>query len=296
MTVAFEPYPMSAVDSLTDAGESTTTEAFGPVLIVDVTTAQTVVERAVRTVGRGAADCYAFGLQLDGGCVLEQGGRQVQLRPDDLAIYDTARPHRLQLDDAARIALAVFPRALVRLPEKCLAQLMAVRLPGDNGVGALVATLMRGLAGEMSSANPLVAAHVGDAVVDLVTAVLAAQLPAPHRGRRGHRALAAAALHYIDNHLQDADLCAKVIADAHFVSVRCLQEAFEGEGMSVSALIRSRRMHRCRRDLVDPRCQHLSIAHIGHRWGFPDPAHFSRLFRSAYGHSPRQFRKDHLGT
>lgn len=296
MTVAFEPDPMTVADSQAEPGESTAPAAFGPVLIVDVTTSQTVVDHAVRTVGRGAAECYAFGLQLDGGCVLEQGGREVYLRPDDLAIYDTARPHRLQLDDAARLALAVFPRALVRLPEKWLAELMAVRLPGDSGVGALVATLLRGLAGEMSSANPLVAAHVGDGVVDLVTAVLATQMPAPHRGRRGHRALAAAALHYIDNHLQDADLCGKVVADAHFVSVRCLQEAFEGEGMSVSALIRSRRMQRCRRDLVDPRCQHLSIAHIGHRWGFPDPAHFSRLFRSAYGHSPRQFRKDHLGT
>lgn len=29
---------------------------------------------------------------------------------------------------------------------------------------------------------------------------------------------------------------------------------------------------------------------IGARWGYPDPAHFSRLFKSAYGVGPRDYR------
>ena len=31
------------------------------------------------------------------------------------------------------------------------------------------------------------------------------------------------------------------------------------------------------------------MAAIGARWGYPDPAHFSRLFKSVYGVSPRDY-------
>ena len=32
------------------------------------------------------------------------------------------------------------------------------------------------------------------------------------------------------------------------------------------------------------------MAAIGARWGYPDPAHFSRLFKAAYGVGPRDYR------
>ncbi|MEV8610809.1 helix-turn-helix domain-containing protein [Amycolatopsis sp. NPDC051373] len=38
--------------------------------------------------------------------------------------------------------------------------------------------------------------------------------------------------------------------------------------------------------------RHVPIAAIGRRWGFSDAAHFSRLFRSTYGRSPREYRHD----
>jgi AraC-like DNA-binding protein len=37
------------------------------------------------------------------------------------------------------------------------------------------------------------------------------------------------------------------------------------------------------------------ISAIAARWGFPDPAHFSRLFKATYGRSPRQFRREGQG-
>jgi AraC-like DNA-binding protein len=66
--------------------------------------------------------------------------------------------------------------------------------------------------------------------------------------------------------------------------------------MSVSALIRSRRLERCRRDLVDPLLADVPLAVIGQRWGFSDAPHFSRLFRAAFGESPRDYRKGHMAA
>jgi AraC-like DNA-binding protein len=35
----------------------------------------------------------------------------------------------------------------------------------------------------------------------------------------------------------------------------------------------------------------MSISAIASRWGLPSAPHFSRLFRDAYGCSPREFRR-----
>jgi AraC-like DNA-binding protein len=55
----------------------------------------------------------------------------------------------------------------------------------------------------------------------------------------------------------------------------------------VSAWIRRRRLEACRHDLVQTS---RAVSAIGARWGLPDAAHFSRLFRAAYGSSPREYR------
>ena len=66
---------------------------------------------------------------------------------------------------------------------------------------------------------------------------------------------------------------------------------FETEGLSVCDFIRSARLERCRRDLIDPAFADQPISSIASRWGLSSPPHFSRLFRKSYGCSPRQFRR-----
>ena len=60
--------------------------------------------------------------------------------------------------------------------------------------------------------------------------------------------------------------------------------------------IRSARLDRCRRDLLDPAFADQPISAIASRWGLPSAPHFSRLFRQAYGCSPREFRRTGRGA
>jgi AraC-like DNA-binding protein len=287
--------PLRARRDATDGAFTGSVEStsLGSVVLADVRTSCAVVERTPNLIRHADPELYKFGLQVSGNCVIEQNGRQAHLRPGDLAIYDTSRPYRLRCGDDFRMTIAMFPRSLVRLPENHITDLTAVRLAGDSGLASLIAPLMRGLSADLSPTCPVIASHLGDAVIDLVTAAFAQQMQRHlvTDAEAGHRSLVTRAAKFIDDHLADADLCSKTIAEAHFVSVRLLQKSFESAGISVSSLIRERRLERCRRDLADPLCRHVSIAHIGHRWGFPDAAHFSRLFRSVYGASPREFRK-----
>lgn len=289
----FVPLRARRADDVTGFSGEVDSAMLGSVMLAEVSASHALVERTPRLIRSDDPELYKFGLQVSGTSLIEQDDRRASLRPGDLAIYDTSRPYRITFSDDFRMTVAMFPRALVRLPAQQMAAMTAVRLAGDNGLGALIAPLMKGIGAELNASRPVIATHLGDAVVDLVTAAFAQQLDRPldPDSPASYRTLVTRVRTFVDERLPDPALTSKAVADAHFVSVRYLQKVFATEGMSVSTLIRTRRLERCRRDLVDRTCEHLSIAQIGCRWGFPDAAHFSRLFRATYGLSPREFRK-----
>ena len=94
----------------------------------------------------------------------------------------------------------------------------------------------------------------------------------------------------IEAKLSDPRLGPDEVARACFISKRYLHKLFESEGLSVCDWIRAARLDRCRRDLQDPTLAAETILSIASRWGLPSSAHFSRLFRAAYGCSPREYR------
>ncbi|MBL1097714.1 helix-turn-helix domain-containing protein [Streptomyces sp. 205] len=101
---------------------------------------------------------------------------------------------------------------------------------------------------------------------------------------------------YVDRHLGDPGLGPDTIAAAHRMSVRSLHKLFEGEGITVSRLIQRRRLRECARDLAQGDIGERTVSGVARRWGFTNPAHFSRLFRDAYGMSPSQWRDTRAGA
>ena len=269
-----------------------TSADLGQVTLADVTASRALVERTPRLIRQGDPELYKFGLQVAGTCVVEQAGRQAFLRPGDFAIYDTSRPYQVSFSDDFRMTVAMFPRRMVHLPASQMASLTAVRLAGDSGLGTLLTPLMRGLTQEMDTTGGVIADHVGDALVHLVTAAFAQQLAErlPEDSPSAQRRLMIQVRRFIEGNLADPDLSSRTVAAAHFVSLRQLQKLFAAEGESVTSIIRAQRLDCCRRDLADPRLAQEPIASVGARWGFPDAAHFSRLFRATFGVSPREFR------
>ncbi|MEO3829549.1 helix-turn-helix domain-containing protein [Actinomadura sp. B10D3] len=107
-----------------------------------------------------------------------------------------------------------------------------------------------------------------------------------------HSSLVAQIHAFVQTNLGDRNLTPASIAAAHHISLRYLHKLFQQEGHTVAAWIRERRLERCRRDLADPRLAARPIHAIAARWGFTSAAHFSQAFRSSYGLSPRQFRRE----
>ena len=63
---------------------------------------------------------------------------------------------------------------------------------------------------------------------------------------------------------------------------------------SIERYINERRLQRCRRALEDSRQDHRSIGEIAFKWGFSDLSHFSRRFKTRFGMSPSDYRREAL--
>jgi AraC-like DNA-binding protein len=249
---------------------------------------------ATRTGGhvrRSNLDVCKIDVLASGRGVVRQDGREADLRPGDLTLVDLARPARWAMTPA-RVVAVVFPRALLPLRQEELARLTAVRIPGDQGLGALVSSLARQLVGHLDDRGTTDATRLGTALLDLLTVALAARLQRPRQAPPDsqRRVLLQRVHAFVEQRLGDPRLTPDAIAAAHHVSVRYLYKLFESEPTGVAGHVRRRRLERCRRDLLDPALRARPVSAIAARWGLPNAAHFSRAFREAYGMAPAAYR------
>jgi AraC-like DNA-binding protein len=271
----------------------------GSLRLIEVLAEPHTARRTPRLVKAAPAGCYKIGLQLRGTSVLIQDGREARLTPGDFALYDTDRPYTLAFSDPHRMLVLLFPRDLLGLPQARLAGLTATRLPGEaGGLATLIGPFlgqMADLLGEVDARGPGVGIRLADNVLDLLGTVLTERLDcAPPDPDAAHRALMLHITSFIEEHLGNADLAPAQIAAAHHISLRQLHKLFHASGATVAGWIRQRRLEHCGHDLRDPRCAARPVAAVGARWGYPDPAHFSRLFKASYGIGPRDYRASHL--
>jgi AraC-like DNA-binding protein len=228
-------------------------------------------------------------MQVRGGCVIEQDGRQARIGPGDLCGYHSSRPFALRPEGPVEFVMATLSRELLGSRAQSICSLTATRIAGDSGLATLTGPFLARLVDALDSGR-VRPEHAGvvDGVVDLVCGLFAERMGSQERP---NAVLLAGIKAYIEQHLGRPGLVPDEIARANHISTRYLHRLFEGEGLTVSEWIRDQRVERCRRDLRDPLLRHDSILSIATRWGLPNPAHFSRVYRTAYGHSPREERR-----
>jgi AraC-like DNA-binding protein len=253
------------------------------------------VVRTAELIRRSDPEVYQINYFLGGKGALSLGEGETVLRAGDLVVMDSSCPYRgdVQADPGSWSHLAVqFPRGLLPLPEKSVQGLLAVPIDGRCGMGGVFARWLSDLsarAGEFTSAEiPTLASVTLDLFGSVVARCLDAEDAMSPDARR--RALQARIHDFIQQRLADPDLTPEAIAAAHDISTRYLYKLFHEQGLTVAGWIRECRLERCCRDLTDPRFSSRSIQAIASRWGFIDKAHFSRVFRAAYGMSPRDYR------
>lgn len=256
-----------------------TEHRIGPVGAYRVTSDASVIRRSARGIAAFDPEQFLVATAVRGTQRIEQGGRSVVFTRGELSSWDSSHPFSVTHTDAFDLLLMVVPRALLGPRRDAICAQTAGRLDGSLA-GPFFAQVWAALdAGGVGSPE-----DVAEAIVALVRALH----PAAHAAvRLPGGALLPQIKAYIDAHLGDLELGPERIARAHFISTRYLHKRFSGEGVSVSEYIRLRRLEMCRRDLL---ATHEPVSLIARRWGLVNPAHFSRVFRAAYGVTPSELR------
>ncbi|GGV72979.1 AraC family transcriptional regulator [Streptomyces longisporoflavus] len=291
---AMVPFVMS-IDQPAGFRASLRVEDLGAAQVNAVTYSSLRTQRTPKLIRRCDPEQYAVALTLRGRPMMDQAGRQTEPGVGNLMMYSTSWPYdgRADADDGTSASIvAQLPRALLPFAAREVDRLLATRLPGREGTGALLALCLTHLATDTSMQRPGDSLRLGTVLLDLITAFLAHHLQAetavPHESRQ--RILLLQIKEFIHRHLNDPDLTPQVVAAAHHVSLRQVYKLFEGQGQPIAAWIKHQRLERCRRDLIDPWLHSSPVHAIAARWGFMNNAHFSRAFRAAYGLPPRDYR------
>ena len=207
-----------------------------------------------------------------------------------LCIGSMAKSSGVRLTEASRLLLIVLPwegldDRLRRL------EFDEGRVTTTRGMGQVLSGLLETISETFAALDPAEMHPLELALSELLIAALtgaeAQSLPGSMERRKSSFQRLVQA---IEARLSDADLSIESLAASEGMSVRAVQKLLHRENLSFTQYVRRRRLQRTAQDLLDPQQSKLLVADIGFRWGFSDPAHFSRAFRGQYGVTPGAFR------
>ncbi|MEU8662337.1 helix-turn-helix domain-containing protein [Actinoplanes philippinensis] len=251
----------------------------GPLRLVSLDTPESACIGRERDASDG--ENLAVKVMTRGRTRIEQGRGDAELGPADLVLLDPTRTLRFESTAAAHVTVLV-PRRELRIRPAQIDRLIGERIDGSHGPGALVSVLARESARAASEFREAEALRSAAAFIELIAVALEARLG--DRQAAPDERLRDRITGYIEARLADPGLSPLGIAAVHHISVRRLHKLFEDQPLTVAALIRRRRLERCRAELTG---SGRTVTAVAARWGFHDPTHFSKLFKTTYGYSPR---------
>ena len=237
----------------------------------------------------GGREDAVLGLQLvcRGVETVKEGARELALTPGDIVLWDGQQPTEIEVREPFHKRTLMFPRELVFAVCPRLAEQAALPPLSNSAPARLLVRYMNAVAAELPGLDEAAGAAAASAAVELLRAAVEPTLPPTRASTRA--AMRAEIRQYVRTHLQEPALGPAAIARAYAISLRALHALFEDCDESVAVLVRRERLTRCFEDLERPGGG--SVTSIAFRWGFCDAAHFSRVFKQAYGVTPSAVRQ-----
>jgi AraC family transcriptional regulator, positive regulator of tynA and feaB len=284
--LAFEVHPTHRTPD--DFRGAVTRRPVGDLMLVDCAASPFLGHRgrAVMTPETRQEDVLGFQFVCRGVEAVREGSRVLALQPGDVVLWDGHTPTDVEIVETFHKRTLLFPRERVLSVCPRLAELRSLPPLNAGGPARLLVRYMNALAIEQPWLEGAAGVAAANAAVELLRAAVEPSVPTSRASAR--EAMRAEIRRYVRTHLQDPDLGPATIARAYSISVRALHALFEDVDASVAGLVRSERLARCLEDLRRPNGG--SVTDIAFRWGFCDAAHFSRVFKRAFGVTPSDVR------
>lgn len=223
---------------------------------------------------------------------VEQDGRTASLQPGHLLLYDSSRPFRFETAAEFQFTIALVPKRLLPVPDHQVRQNTARAFDSRQGVGAALAPFLVSIANHTHGTGASQQLAMQHALTNMYVALMADPEGSGQHPPSVHLQLAKS---FLNRHLGDPNLAPADVATACNISLSYLHRIFAADDTTVAGYLREQRLQAAHRDLTTSLLDEL-IHVVGARWGLPDPAHFSRLFKGRFGITPGQARNAARGA
>ena len=249
------------------------------------------VHRDWQDIRRDASDHLFLITQLEGSCGIEHVGQQAVLNAGDCILVDSTRPTTFYFGGNFSNHLSLhLPRQLMYSESQVefeIARRLEAHDPMAMMLRALVAKIMATAEADARSANlrQLLFEATRQAFASSGDVISSLNDSAARRLQLMDM--------LIDRHLTDSALSAKWLATRIGVSMRTLQQDFQGIGVTCTTVIRDKRLRLVREKIQQIKEQKggRSIAEMAYAAGFNDISYFNRSFKDLFDCAPTDLLK-----
>jgi AraC-like DNA-binding protein len=247
------------------------------------------VQRTMEDIRKDQQEHLFLIVQIEGQCGIEQLGREHQLDVGDCILVDSTKPSTFHFGGHFSNHLSMHLPRQTMYSDARIAFNVAHKLECFDPMAIMLRAL---IAKVMSSQQPdanspqlreLVFSATRQAFVTQDVEGLTATNDTTFKRLEMVNLL-------IDRHLTDSQLGAKWLAMRLGVSIRTLQEDFQGLGVTCTTVIRDRRLRLARERIEQIKDQGAgkTIAEVAYSTGFNDISYFNRSFKELFDCSPRE--------
>lgn len=245
----------------------------------------------VRSAGEPTGPRLYLSLVTGGEMCVRQDGRETVISAGELVTFDSARAYQLRMSDSFAMVAAAAPHEKLIISADLTRGITARTFSATEGVGAVLAGLLRDIGRHVAELDPPALRLLGDGLALTAAAFVVSSVRAQATEQQeGRAAMFLRVIAYARECLSDPELTPETLARAHHVSLRYLHKLFAENGLTPARWIKDERLARCRAQLEDPSLCHVAIALIGERNGLASASHFGRIFRQRYGMTPQDCR------
>ncbi len=288
ISVLFDAAPLDQGQGLEGFHASVQAVHLGQLLLGDLHFGAQRFSRSHARAAQDGLDHYLVQWYRSGGFAGEHGAGELRVQAGDVVVFDMARTQSTVAQGSHVLSLIV-PRKLGDAAFGAGENPHGTVLQAGSVFGGLLADHL----GSLHRRLPAITMAQAEDVVHATTQMLAACLrPSRRTLAEARTEVQAVTLERIQRHIArnlGSPLTPETLSRTFGISRYRLYQLFEPLG-GVVRHVQQRRLQRALQVLSSSAYQHLRVAEVAARLGFASEAHFSRAFRSAFGHTPSDAR------